>query len=127
MGKADFKKVNDRWYTDEDSRNKTNDFYLSEEPSTGKKKKKKKSSKRSDHKHSYIPVLLRADWTSKYSWVSVKQPHYSLGKKCEICGKILIDKYFITEKNEKGYYTTLTEKEILKKYKDLEIVFYEEF
>ena len=124
MGKADFKKVNDRWCTNEDSSKKIEDFYLKDEP-VRRKKKTKPPKKKANHKHIYKPVLLKEEWSSKYSWISNQVPHYCLGEKCEICGKINLVKYFITEKREDGTYLSLNSKEILKKYSDLEIISWE--
>ena len=124
MGKADFKKINDRWCTYEDSSKKIEDFYLKDEP-VRKKKKAKPSKKKVDHKHIYKPVLLKEEWGSKHSWILKQVSHYCLGEKCEICGKINLVKYFITEKREDGTFLSLTPEKVLEKYSDLEIISWE--
>lgn len=124
MGKADFKKINDRWCTDEDSSKKIEDFYLKDEP-VRKKKKVKSSKKKADHKHIYKPVLLKEEWGSRHSWGLKQVPHYCLGEKCEICGKINLVKYFITEKREDGTFLNLTPEKVLEKYSELEIISWE--
>lgn len=119
MGKADFKKINDRWSYDEDSRKKIDNFYTNEKM-PHKKKKEKNTKKKSDHKHIYRKVLLKLIRDNKYPWLIAE--HYSIGEKCEICGKINLTEYFITEKRDDGYYTVLESKEILKKYSNLEVI-----
>ena len=121
MGKADFKKINDKWYSDEQSSKKIENFYLTDEP-VRRKKKNKTTKKKANHKHIYKQVLLKEELNLKGSYTSKTTFHYCLGERCEICGKINLVKYFITEKREDGTYLNLNPEKILEQYSDLEIV-----
>ena len=97
MGKADFKKINDRWRGEDEMHNRAalNNFYdkaAQDLPSTDKKKVKTKT-KKSNHKHEYQKVLI------KY------EDFYSLGigRLCNICGKLICDRIGITKKTPDEY------------------------
>lgn len=94
MGKADFKKVNDKWYTYEDSNKKIDDLLLAEEMPRSKKRKKK-STKKANHAHQYERVLV---YDPKFSEM------YDLYDKCIICGKMSRIRWiFKTERYEEEY------------------------
>ena len=117
MGKSDFKKINDHWHQDYDSRPALDKYYNeTNEVSNGKSRRGASKSKRSNHKHSYEKVVL-------------EYPHKTyagLGRRCTICGKIRVDKWGVFFKTPEGYYNLATYLEVVEKYKDLPIVSYEE-
>lgn len=97
MGKADFKKVNDKWYTYEDSDKKIDDLLLAEEMPRSKKKKKK-SAKKADHAHKYERVLV---YNSKYPAI------YDLYERCSICGKMHLVRWVFRSKLHEEEYRNL--------------------
>lgn len=112
MGKSDFKKINDHWHQDYDSRPALDrHFNNTNEVSNGKVRGGKKQVKRSDHKHDYEKVL------------TINNEFVGLGKQCKICGVVKIDKWAIFLKTKNGY-KIATLPDILKReeYKDLRIV-----
>ena len=87
-----------------------------EEEYLGKyRKKKKKTVKKSDHKHEYVPALIRWDEKTICS-----------GTRCHICGKIGDIKLFESEpcEDRPRVHRMLTQKEILAKYEGLEVYDY---
>lgn len=82
-----------------------------------KNKESLHKTKKSNHKHQYEDVLLRIALNSG-------REHYSLGKRCKICGKTAITKYFITEQRLGRTYLVLDSSKILELYQNLEIVDY---
>lgn len=118
MGKADFKKINDRWCGEEEMNNRTNlDEFYSEaaqnQPSTGKKQKKK-SVKKSDHKHDYEKVLIDyEDWNG-----------LCIGRECRICGKLICDRTAICVHTPNDYFRQIEDDELLQiaEYMNLRIV-----
>lgn len=80
---------------------------------------KSKSSKKSKHKHTYLPCLIKYNWAS-YPNLSGS---YHTGKYCSICGKLQEGNSMlpITEKTDKNFYRLLSTEEILNKYSDLPI------
>ena len=82
-----------------------------------KNKESLHKTKKSNHKHQYEDVLLRIALNSG-------REHYSLGKRCKICGKTTITKYFITEQRLDRTYLVLDSNKILGQYSNLEIVDY---
>jgi len=82
-----------------------------------KKKTKSKTPKKSNHKHDYSDEIL-----VKEAFACGVSLH-SYGHRCVICGKIMRDFLFESERcEETGLYRMLTEDEKLEKYKHLEIV-----
>jgi len=77
------------------------------------KKKKQKHGKKSDHKHEYQDCLIK--WGRSIS----------VGKICSVCRKLVVVKFFETERNENGYYKMLNDREVLNKYPDLDIYEYD--
>ena len=118
MGKADYKKINDRWCGDAEMNNRAglDKFYdeaAQNQPSTGKKQKKK-SVKKSDHKHDYEKVLIDYD-----DWNGL-----CVGRVCNICGKIVCDRTAIAVRTPNDYYRTIGDDELLQiaEYMNLRIV-----
>lgn len=68
-----------------------------EVPKYRKKRGKKKRAKE-DHKHIFRKIILKRHNTYDRSIIQ-----YSLGEKCEVCGKIRCTKYFPTKKIDTGY------------------------
>ena len=120
MSKSNYhKKIgNDSEHT---SRAEIDDFYdedMLESSSMGKKKAKKKSKKKTDHKHKYVDIIgiFNTDMLGRKCRSGV------LMKRCSICGKIN-GWIHPTIKDSDSYYSRMmTLDEILKTYKDLEIV-----
>jgi hypothetical protein len=113
MGKSDFKKINDHWHQDYDSRPALDKhFNDTNEVSNGKVRGGKKQVKRSNHKHDYEKVL------------TVHNKFVGLGRQCKICGVVRIDKWAIFLKTKEGYAKIATLSEVLKReeYKDLKVV-----
>ncbi len=114
MGKADYKKINDRWCGEEemDNRAAINEFYAKaaqDRSSTGKKKKSKTKTKRADHKHLYEDVLItNYILPNGQAW-----GHLMLGQHCTICGKVAVKKYMLTKKDERGWYEVMDNEEII--------------
>lgn len=116
MGKADYKKINDRWCGKEEMNNRAalDKFYgkaAQDQPSMGKKNKKEKP-KKADHKHDYEQVLVLFD-----DFFSI-----CLADRCTICGKIGNVHTGVCIKVEDGCYRQLTNDEILEEYKDLPLI-----
>lgn len=78
-----------------------------------------KSAKKSDHRHRYKQVLIRSYNTHP---TKGKLEHLALGKKCEICGKVNIVSYFLTEPSGHGTCRVLNNEAIRSRYPHLEIV-----
>lgn len=49
-----------------------------------------KASVKTDHKHKYVACLLRS---APYG-----REHLAMGKRCSVCGKMSVSKYFVLEK-----------------------------
>lgn len=82
-----------------------------------RKKKKKKRVKKSNHKHNYSREVLIRRKTKHGNY------NYNYAKVCSICGKIGEEIYFESKKIDgNNHYRLLSNKEILKKYKNLPIV-----
>lgn len=113
MGKADFKKIDDRWYNDENNRTALNRFYNASDKAKTKKKKKKKNSGKSNHKHQYEKVLFYNEFH-----------HLGLGRRCIICGRVVGNKWTLFTKTENGFSHIMTDEEVLnsEEYKDLPIL-----
>lgn len=116
MGKADFKKINDRWCGEEEMNNRAalNKFYseAAQEQTSTKKKIKKIKTKKANHKHDYEPILI----------------HYEdlificHADRCKICGKISNVIIGECQKMEDGYWRAMETSEILEKYPDLPLI-----
>lgn len=112
MGASDYRKVNDRWCSDEENRQKLDEFYTSDAPSTSKPKSRKRNKKKSNHKHIYEDVVL----------VFSNSKHLPCkGQRCTICNKIDFIGFF-HKKNEKGYTVLMNYDEIITAYPDMPIV-----
>ena len=112
MGKADFKKINDRWHDDENNRAALDRFYNASDETKTKKKKKKNAGK-SNHKHQYEKILFYNDFH-----------HLGLGRKCIICGRVVGDKWTLFTKTENGFLHIMSDEEVLnsEEYKNLPIL-----
>ena len=110
MGKSDYKKINESWDGEGGSRAALNNFYdeaAQSQPSTGKKRTKSKS-KKANHKHLYEDCLITCDdWN-----------HICIGRYCTVCGLKQVIRVSEAEKTENGYYTMLTNEEVIAKYPD---------
>jgi len=113
MGKADFKKINDHWDDDEDSRAALDRYYTASDEPKVRKKKKKKNTGKSNHKHQYEKVLFYNNFH-----------HLGIGRKCVICGRVVGDKWPLFTKTENGFIHLMTDEEVLnsEEYKDLPIL-----
>lgn len=116
MGKADFKKINDRWCGEEEMNNRAalNRFYgkAAQEQASTKKKIKKIKAKKADHKHDYEQILVKyEDFNS-----------ICIADRCRICGKIGNVKTGTCIRIENGLYRQLTNEEILEQYPDLPLI-----
>lgn len=110
MGKSDYKKINENWDSEGGSRAALNNFYdeaAQNQSSTGKKRTKSKP-KKANHKHLYEDCLITCD-----DWSNI-----CIGKYCTVCGLKQIVQVSETEKNEKGYYTLLTNEEVIARHPD---------
>jgi len=124
MSKSNYhKKIGRHGWSDNEHtpRAEIDDFYdedMLESSSMGKKKAKKKSKKKTDHKHKYVDIIgiFNTDMLGRKCRSGV------LMKRCSICGKIN-GWIHPTIKDSDSYYSRMmTLDEILKTYKDLEIV-----
>lgn len=97
-----------------------------------KHKKKKKSSTsdaktKSKHKHDYSgECLIR--YKTKHYIGNEERDYYSHSRciYCIICGKIRDHFFWETERLDDGRYRTLTQEEVLDKYKHLSIIYYDD-
>ena len=112
MGTSDYRKVNDQWTGGEENRQKLDEFYTSDAPSTGKSKGRKHGGKKSDHKHIYEDVVLIFSNGKNLPWK---------GRRCTICAKVDPIGFF-TKKTEDGYTQLMTRKEVMDEYKDLPVI-----
>ena len=124
MSKSNYhKKIGRHGWSDNEhtSRAEIDDFYdedMLESSSTGKKKAKKKSKKKTDHKHKYVDIvgIFNTDLLGRKCRSGV------LMKRCSICGKINGWKHPTIKDSDSYYSRMMTLDEILKTYKDLEVV-----
>lgn len=124
MSKSNYHKKIGRqgWNDDEHTRRSDIDAFYDEDmlesSSTGKKRSKKKSKKKSDHKHKYVEVI------GIFNTDILGRPHRSgvLMKRCSICGKIDGWKHPTIKDSDSYFSRMMTLDEILKTYKDLEVV-----
>lgn len=91
-----------------------------------KKKSKNKGRSRSKHKHNYKPCLCHFIWkmpSIKTATGYEEHDEYFYSEYCTECGRLTNQKAFESEpwEGHPGMYRMLTKKEILNKYKDLEI------
>ncbi len=112
MGASDYRKVNDRWCGGEENRQKLDEFYTSDAPSTGKSKGRKRNNKKSDHKHIYEDVIL--------TFTNGKDLPCK-GRRCTICAKVDLIGFF-TKKDERGYTQIMRYDEVIATYPDMPIV-----
>lgn len=116
MGKADFKKINDRWCGEEEMNNRAalNKFYgkAAQEQASTKKKIKKIKTKKANHKHDYEPILVHYE-----DLISICR-----ADRCKICGKINNIKLGECQKLEGGFYRLMENSEILEMYPDLPLI-----
>ena len=123
MGKADYKKIGKCWNTDylpTATRDELFDYMSDDSPSMGKKVSKRATPKKTNHKHIFVKVLVKS--FSRNPLFKKEEEHYGLADMCEVCGIIKNSNYYVYDKDEKGHCRFLTTKEILKKYKDLQII-----
>lgn len=112
MGASDYRKINDQWTGGEENRQKLDEFYTSDAPSTGKLRSRKHGNKKSNHKHIYEDVIL----------ICSNGKHLPCrGRHCTICGKVDMIGFF-TKKTEAGYTQLMTYKEVMNEYKDLPVI-----
>lgn len=112
MGASDYRKINDKWTSGEENRQKLDDFYTSDAASTGKLRGRKRGGKKSNHKHIYEDVIL-VFTNGKY--LPCK------GQRCTICAKIDFIGFF-HKRNERGYTTLMTKDEVIAAHPDMPIV-----
>lgn len=112
MGASDYRKVNDSWRGGEENRQKLDEFYISDAPSTGKSKGRKHGGKKSDHKHIYEDVILTF---SNGKYLPCR------GRRCTICAKVDLIGFF-DKKTEDGYYQIMHYDEIIAAHPDMPIV-----
>lgn len=125
MKNNDYKKVGntdyiDNNYTERPDMNSYASDIMNNEISNGRKRSKPKKHKKADHKHNYIEVILREEKTNPVT--GKKNYRAMLGEKCTICSQIKVKNWLLSERLEDGYYKLLNYKEIVEKYKDLEII-----
>lgn len=78
--------------------------------------------RKSDHQHEYYDVLIKHIMNNKGGILGSSDPNYTKGQRCKICG-IVKDTYMRDMgKTEDGGLRMLTNKQMLEKYKDVEIV-----
>lgn len=126
MPKSNFyKKLGQAGWSDNDHtpRSKEDDFYeldSANKSSTGKKRKKK-SVKKCNHKHQYVEVicLYKRDLLGRPCKTAI------LSRRCSICGKLDGWKHPTIRDPETGYTRMMTADEVLKYYKNLEVIEYE--
>jgi hypothetical protein len=112
MGASDYRKVNDQWAGGEENRQKLDEFYTSDAPSTGKSKGRKHGGKKSDHKHVYEDVILVF---SNGKYFPCK------GRRCTICAKVDLIGFFI-KRAENGYSQITYYDEVIAAHPDMPIV-----
>lgn len=83
------------------SRNMRIEDYL-DETVPYKSKRKKAKTKKSDHKHNYIPVIVLT-----YFSLTSESPFISIGKECNICGKVISGKMVTVKENENSRFSRL--------------------
>ena len=86
-----------------------------------KKSQKSKASKRSNHKHTYEPCLLKVLFRG---WDGNQAHSYEGASYCTICGHIgsNIGSISIMKQNEKGWYTHKEETDLLEEYKQYKVI-----
>lgn len=78
-----------------------------------------KANRKAKHKHTNIKCLF---YIKSRDMVGRPYERYCPASYCNICGKVKNVWFFETKKVEDGYYKSLSNKEILEKYKDLDII-----
>lgn len=112
MGASDYRKVNDQWTGGEENRQKLNEFYTSDAPSTGKSKGRKRGGKKSNHKHIYEDVILTF---SNGKYLPCK------GRRCTVCAKVELIGFF-HYKDESGHIVLMNYNDVVAAYPDMSIV-----